>query len=86
MNKIIEIARAKAIAAGIPAECVAGEPCETDSTYCGEDIIIWGCTSWQAAALERDGQAWYEQHPEVQLADDVFTYRGLPRWTVWVKE
>mgnify|MGYP003656575658 CR=1 FL=1 len=85
-NAIAEIARAKAIAAGIPAECVNGKPCEIDSTYCGEDIIVWGCTELQASSLEQDGQAWFEQYPEVQLAEDVFTYRGLPRWTVWVSE
>ena len=81
----VESARALAIAAGVPAECVAGEPAEVDSTWCGEDVIVWGCTSWQASAMERDGQAWYEQYPEVQLAEDVFTWRGLPRWSVWVK-
>ena len=86
MNKIIEIARAKAIAAGVPATCVAGKPCEFDSTYCGEDIVVWGCTELQASAMERDDQAWFEQHTEVQLAEDVFTWQGLPRWTVWVKE
>ena len=85
-NAITEIARQKAIAAGIPAECVNGNPCEFDSTYCGEDIIVWGCTSWQASAMERDGQAWFEQYPELQLAGGVFTWKGLPRWTVWVSE
>ena len=81
---VVEKARVKAIEAGIPAECVAGPPTETDSTYCGEDIIIWGCTSWQATALEEGEVPWDEQYPEVQLATDVFTYRGLPRWVVWV--
>jgi hypothetical protein len=84
MNKIIEVARQKAIAAGVPAECVNTRPCEVDSTWCGEDIVVWGCTSWQASTMERADQAWFEQHPEVQLAEDVFTWKGLPRWAIWV--
>ena len=85
MNKIIEIARQKAIKAGVPAECVNGKPCEVDSTWCGEDVrISWGCNELQACAMEQDEQAWYEQFQQIVLGDSVFTWKGLPRWTIWV--
>ena len=81
----VERARVIAREAGVLASVVEGEPVNIDYPCpSGVAVVVWGCTWSQACAMERDGQDWFEQYPEVQLAPDVFTWEGMPRWSVWV--
>jgi len=79
----IERARAMAIAAGVDPAEVAGEPVEVDFDF-DDYIVTWGMTGAQAKAVTDSGRDWFNQYPEVRMAHDVFTWQGLPRWTVWV--
>jgi hypothetical protein len=87
----IERARAMAVEAGVDPAVVQGKPVEVEHEN-GSTIVTWGCSWVQACATEawrRDIEScpsvsWYEEHAEVLLSEDVFTWEGFPRWSVWV--
>ena len=87
--RAIAQARAKALTAKIPHSVVEGEPSELQVHRGWLDeasslIVSWGCTTKQAEWLETEGIDWFLHYEEVSLGEDVYTWEGLPRWTVWV--
>ena len=84
VEALVVQARAMAVKAGIPAAIVAGAPVELND-YEDSFIVHWGCTTTQAEFLEsEDGEAWFTEYKDIEIAKGVFAWVGLPRWTVWV--
>ena len=83
MNAIISRARALALEAGIDADTVAGEPVEVVGMH-DTTCVVWGLTWAEVSATEDNGVPWFDAHPEVQVAPDVFTWEDLARYSVWV--